>query len=367
MHAEEEKLRARIQKAEAELQALLAATDDAVLVLESDGAVRDGNPAAEELFGISVDDLPGSPLAVLIAQPLGLGELTRHGPVSFETTARRQPGETLQVQMALSPIESGGRCSYLAAIRPIEKPAAPAVPPGRKLIEPIQKLTHDLNNLLTTVLGNLSLTLMSPPSDPSNPERLVSAKRTTVRAQNLTQKIQELVSDDSPDTQTPAENPAPAKVPEPVTRAAANDSPAGTTPKPRTPRILILDDEEAICSLVSTALDSMGFDVTEALAVAPALQACEEAVKAGRPYDLVISDLTLPGDISGVDAVSRLRSIDPQIRAIVSTGYSSHPVMCDCTRHGFAAAIAKPYDLRKLGTVVREVLESGRTSIFKNT
>jgi PAS domain S-box-containing protein len=370
MHAEEEKLRLKIENTGAELRALLALTDDAVLVINSDGTVRDGNPAAEEMFGIPVDDIPGSPLTDLIAQPLCLGELTKHGPVSFQTTAKRPGDQFPQVDMVLSSTEVAGRNTYIALIRDCQPAPAAEKPPAVDLVQPVQKFTHDLNNELTTVIGNLSLILMAPPSDPQNHERVVGAKRTAVRAHNLVHKLQALVSGEEQDPESTPVTPAASKtnttMPESEPAPKTSDVPAAATAKPRIPRILVLDDEEAICSLVSIALDSMGFEVTEALSVAPALKACEQAVREGRPYDIVISDLSLPGDMNGIEAVGRLRDIHPQIRAIVSSGYSADPIMGDCRRHGFAAAIAKPYDLAKLGRVVREVLASGPSTIFQN-
>jgi PAS domain S-box-containing protein len=369
MHAQEEKMSLRVRTAEAELRAVLALTNDAVLVLNADGSIRDGNPATEEFFNVSADDLPGSPLTDLIAQPLCLGELTKHGPVSFQTAAKRPGGEFPEVEIVLSSIEVAGKCTYLALVRDPLQAGNAEDAPENNLETQVKKFTHDLNNELTTVIGNLSLLLMSPPSDPANHQRILGAKRTAVRTQGLIHQLQAIASGDSPEPEAPAQQPAPAAAAAPAQESTppspAQVSAAEVPEESRVPRILVLDDEEAICSLVSMALDSMGFDVTEALSVAPALQACEDAVREGRPYDLVISDLSLPGEIDGIDAVNRLRSIHPKIQAIVSTGYSSHPIMGDCKRHGFAAAIAKPYDLGKLSRVVREVLGSGSASLFK--
>jgi CheY-like chemotaxis protein len=122
--------------------------------------------------------------------------------------------------------------------------------------------------------------------------------------------------------------------------------------------VLVLDDEEAICALVTTALGAQGVEVTEATNSSIALRACEQAVQTGRPFHLVIADLSLPNDIDGIEAVKRLRAIDPNLKAVVSSGYDQDPIMSDFRGHGFDAALAKPYELHKLGRVVREILES---------
>jgi CheY-like chemotaxis protein len=130
-------------------------------------------------------------------------------------------------------------------------------------------------------------------------------------------------------------------------------------------RILILDDEEAICMLVASALDASGFEVTSATSVAAAVRACDEATQNGERFSLVICDLSLPGDTDGIQALKQLRALDPNIKAIVSSGYDSDPVMRDCSRHGFDAAVAKPYEISKLVRVVGEVLAGDAAAIRK--
>jgi PAS domain S-box-containing protein len=129
-------------------------------------------------------------------------------------------------------------------------------------------------------------------------------------------------------------------------------------PKPETPapitggRVLVLDDEEAICALVTCALGPLGYEVTEAYDSLTAIRLYEEAFKAGHRFDVVISDLTIPGSIGGVEALRRLREIDPQVRAIVSSGYAMDPIMADFRKHGFCGMIAKPYEIDALGRAV---------------
>jgi two-component system, cell cycle sensor histidine kinase and response regulator CckA len=81
-------------------------------------------------------------------------------------------------------------------------------------------------------------------------------------------------------------------------------------------------------------------------------------IAAGRRYDLVIMDLTVPGGIGGLETIRRLRELDPKVRAIVSSGYSSDPVMADYRAHGFAGMIPKPYRIVDFARVIRQVLES---------
>ena len=373
MQREEERTRQRAQNAEAELRALLTMTDEAVLVLESDGTVRTANPAAEEIFDRPADQFPSLPLTELIAQPLSLAELTKHGPVNFQTMTKRSDGSFPKIEMMLSPVEFGGRISYVAVLHPLMAPipSASSLDSGSpELMKPLEKFTHNLNNELTAIIGNLSLILMSSPSDPANHDRVVSAKRTAVRVHALSQNLQAFASGEQTESSTPETMPATAptivRMPSATTPQPLPPVPVNRSAAPTKPRILILDDEEAICALLVTALGSMGFDATEATSVRVAIKECQTALSEGRPFDLVISDLSLPGEMSGKDAVAHLRSIDPQLIAIVSSGYDSDPIMSDCRNHGFAAAIAKPYDIGKLARTVREVIATNGEAIRKS-
>ena len=78
--------------------------------------------------------------------------------------------------------------------------------------------------------------------------------------------------------------------------------------------------------------------------------------EAGRPFDVVVMDLTVPGGRGGLEALERMRALDPRVTAIVSSGYSSDPVLANYRDYGFRGRVAKPYELAEFGRVLREVL-----------
>jgi CheY-like chemotaxis protein len=67
-------------------------------------------------------------------------------------------------------------------------------------------------------------------------------------------------------------------------------------------------------------------------------------------------DLTVPGGMGGLPALAKLKELDPKVRAIVSSGYSSDPVLANFREHGFCAVISKPYDIHEFSRVLREAL-----------
>ncbi len=76
----------------------------------------------------------------------------------------------------------------------------------------------------------------------------------------------------------------------------------------------------------------------------------------GKPFDTVILDLTIPGGMGGKETLTKLLEIEPELKAIVSSGYSDDPVMANYQQYGFKAMIPKPYDLKKIGEVLNDVV-----------
>ena len=119
-------------------------------------------------------------------------------------------------------------------------------------------------------------------------------------------------------------------------------------PAIRTGRILLMDDEKMIRNLVEQMLNRFGYNVELAKDGAEAIELYKKAADSGKTYDVVILDLTVKGGMGGKGAVKRLLEIDPQVKAVVSSGYSDDPVMTDFRRYGFIGALPKPYTMKDL-------------------
>jgi two-component system, cell cycle sensor histidine kinase and response regulator CckA len=113
-------------------------------------------------------------------------------------------------------------------------------------------------------------------------------------------------------------------------------------------RILVMDDEEVIRRVAGRMLALAGHEAVFAADGADAVRAYSAARQSGRPFDLVIFDLTVPGGMGGKDALQELLKLDPDIRAIASSGYSSDPVMANPRTYGFCTSLPKPYDIPDL-------------------
>ncbi|PAW83395.1 MAG: hypothetical protein B9S33_13950 [Pedosphaera sp. Tous-C6FEB] len=133
-------------------------------------------------------------------------------------------------------------------------------------------------------------------------------------------------------------------VPEPVTTVQGQG------------RILVMDDEDLIRELAQTALEFLGYQVDGVADGEACIQAYTTARAENRPYAVVIMDLTIPGGMGGKEAIQRLREIDPQVRAIVSSGYSHGPEMANHKQHGFCGMVSKPYKVEELAREITAVL-----------
>ena len=122
-------------------------------------------------------------------------------------------------------------------------------------------------------------------------------------------------------------------------------------------RILAMDDELQIRTLLSAILRHFGYDTTTVADGVEAIREYQEARAKGRPYAAVIMDLTIPGGMGGKETIRALREIEPNIKAIVCSGYSNDPVLADYQKYGFIARVEKPYRMQELGKALRAVLE----------
>jgi len=127
-------------------------------------------------------------------------------------------------------------------------------------------------------------------------------------------------------------------------------------------RVLFMDDEEPILKMAEKLMNRLGLEFVAAVDGKEAIERYRSAKDSGRPFDLVVMDLTIPGGMGGKEAISILRQIDPGVRAIVSSGYSSDLAMSDFRKHGFRGMVAKPYDITVLSSVIRDVLNEPGSS-----
>ena len=127
-----------------------------------------------------------------------------------------------------------------------------------------------------------------------------------------------------------------------------------------TDTVLILDDEEMVRDLLGSMFKRLGYEPHFAKNGEEAVLLYTNSFANGAPFEYVIMDLTLPGTLSGEEAVKKLRQIDPEVKAIACSGYCCTPVMTNYQSYGFKGALAKPFRLSQLQKILRDI--SGRQS-----
>ena len=120
--------------------------------------------------------------------------------------------------------------------------------------------------------------------------------------------------------------------------------------------VLVMDDDEMVRKVLSGMLSHLGYEVDFAVCGSKALEKFIKARESGRSFDVMILDLTVPGEMGGKETIEKLREIDPHVTAIVSSGYSDDPIMADFQKYGFSGVITKPYRVIELSKILQEVI-----------
>jgi two-component system cell cycle sensor histidine kinase/response regulator CckA len=121
-------------------------------------------------------------------------------------------------------------------------------------------------------------------------------------------------------------------------------------------RVLVMDDDETTRAVISVMLAQLGCLVAEAIEGEEAIRSFTLARDSGNPFDAVLLDLTVPSGMGGREALQKLVSIDPAVKAVVITGNTTNPAFADFRAFGFTGALAKPFSTESLVTVLREAV-----------
>lgn len=128
-------------------------------------------------------------------------------------------------------------------------------------------------------------------------------------------------------------------------------------------KILVMDDYEEVRKTMGEMLKRLGYQVDLAVDGNQVYSLYRQAREAGQPYDAVIIDLTIPGGMGARETIKRLLQLDPEVKAIVSSGYTNDRVMAEYWQLGFQGMITKPYSLKELSEVLLRVIEGNEEAV----
>ena len=118
-----------------------------------------------------------------------------------------------------------------------------------------------------------------------------------------------------------------------------------------------MDDEESLRNLAQKMLERLGYKVETAKDGVEAIETYKKHMDSGEPFDGVILDLTIKSGMGGDQAIKELIKIDPEVKAIVCSGYFNDPVLANYGEYGFRGAMAKPYQKNDLESVLKKILD----------
>jgi CheY-like chemotaxis protein len=150
----------------------------------------------------------------------------------------------------------------------------------------------------------------------------------------------------------------------------ANDLPASQAteaPKTAAPtlaqpvkplKLLIMDDDSMILELAALMLKELGYEVMTAVNGEEALDIYKKSLSSERPVDIVIMDITVKGGMGAKETMPMLLALNPNVKAVVSSGYSKDPIMANYKEYGFAAALPKPYRIQEMTELLEKLAET---------
>jgi DNA-binding NtrC family response regulator len=129
------------------------------------------------------------------------------------------------------------------------------------------------------------------------------------------------------------------------------------TPFPGTGYILVMEDDENVRKCVSNMLHYLGYEVEVVKNGDEAIDLYMKAKEDAHPFSAVIMDLTIKGGKGGKETIKKLTEIDPEVKAIVSSGYFNDPIMANYKQYGFSDVIAKPYEIEILSSILDRIIK----------
>ncbi len=120
-------------------------------------------------------------------------------------------------------------------------------------------------------------------------------------------------------------------------------------------KILVMDDEDYIQDFIEDLLVHNGYTVETVSDGDSAISKYKQAFETNSPFECIILDLTIPGNKGGKETVSEIKNIDPNVSAIVASGYSNDEVMEHYSKYGFKGVLHKPFNSEELLKMLTEI------------
>jgi CheY-like chemotaxis protein len=195
-------------------------------------------------------------------------------------------------------------------------------------------VAHDFNNVLTVIAGNLALAERHAAGNPKLIRLLENIRLAAERATSLTGQLMRVSA-------RPAPDPGAASAPGSLPAAQAN-----TEEKRR--KVLVVEDDPDVAEVAVAVIESLGHEVEVCAEAASALA----RVKQARNFDLVFSDIVMPG-MNGIELAEAIQNIFPNLPVLLATGYSNAALAPGALRF---PVLAKPYSVQELSRRIGQMM-----------
>lgn len=120
--------------------------------------------------------------------------------------------------------------------------------------------------------------------------------------------------------------------------------------------ILVMDDEETILEVAEGVLNHLGYNPLLAKNGEETIELYQKHLNSESPIDLIIMDLTISGGLGAEETIQKLKILDPNVKAIISSGYQNNPALIKPEKFGFCGAINKPFTVQELSETLHKAL-----------
>ena len=121
-------------------------------------------------------------------------------------------------------------------------------------------------------------------------------------------------------------------------------------------KILVMDDDNMIREMAHMMLTSLGYTFECVKDGDEAVKSYLKAREDGKPFDLLLLDLTIQAGIGGKETIRRLLEVDSETKAVVYSGYYNDPILTNFADYGFKAVVCKPFKISEMNDVLQSVI-----------
>lgn len=119
--------------------------------------------------------------------------------------------------------------------------------------------------------------------------------------------------------------------------------------------VIVMEDNEFLAEFTRGALEDIGYEVLIASNGEKLLEHCCSLSESKTPIAGVLIDLTVKEGMGGEEAVGLLKSRYPHIKAVVTSGHLTSPMVLNPEKYGFEASLKKPYSIEDLSNVLKQI------------